>query len=119
MDVEELGVEEGREERVLGPAAILLLYPQKDLLVHLILVYVPSGGQEGLDGGHFALARQQPEEVVADVAVHFGDDLPGQLFIAAEAEFQTLLLQEREEGGRWEVALHLFEPRNESISQPG
>ncbi len=77
MYVEKLGVEESREERIPALLAVVLLDLQEDMLVHIVLVDVPGGGQEGLDSAHVHLAGKQPEDVVADVVVHFRDDLPG------------------------------------------
>jgi len=58
VDVEQLSIQEGREEGILAFLAVILLYLQKDMLVHVIFVNVPIGGEEGLDGAYIGLIRQ-------------------------------------------------------------
>lgn len=65
---------------------------------------------------HILLAGQQPIDLLIDIAVHFPDDLPRELYVDRILVFLLFLLHKTEERSRGEILTHLFELRYQTIS---
>lgn len=89
------------------------------MLVHIVLINVFSSRQESLYGANIHLARQQSENIIANVVMDFAYNLSGELLVDSIVEVCRFFLDEWEKVGSREVSLHFFELRNEPVSQFG